>query len=112
MLVKHQYLGIAGFLIGSNGHDGFFIIGNRIVFTFCPFFIELNGREQVLYLLLHLIQIKVSYDDDALEVSTIPLMVIGSYLFRLEVVDHVNATDRHPIGIFTVGVHFREQLIP
>ena len=54
---------------------------------------------------LHLIYIYVSHDDNRLQVRTIPFFVVSPQLVRLEVLDHVDRTDRHPVRVTASRVH-------
>ena len=112
MFVKHHDAGIPCFHVGSKCHKRFFVVGNREVGTFCSFCLEWDGGEQIFDILFHLIHIHITYHNDTLQVGTIPFVVISPDLLRLEVVDHIDATDWHTLGIFAVGIHFGKQLVP
>ncbi len=112
MFVKHHDAGIPCFGIRRNGNDRLFVVGNRVILACGPFRIESDGRKQRFYLLFHLVYIHIAYHNDALQVGTVPFVVISPDLFRFEVVDDVDAADGHPFGILAAGIHLGKQLIP
>ena len=98
--------------IGSDGHDRLFVIRYRVVHPFRSLLFQGDRREELNHFLFHLLRIEIAHHDDPLQVGAIPFVVIGSNLFRFEVINHVDATDWHTVRVLALGVHFREQLIP
>ena len=70
-----------------------------------------DGRENLLDLLLHLVYVDITHDDNSLKVRAIPLLVIVAQVLIREVVDDVHRTDRHAILVLGTFVDFRHGLL-
>ena len=76
MLTENHRHGIRLLLIARHADNGLLIVGNFIINTFGRIFRRSNRAENVLDLLFHDIHIDVTYHYDALQVGTVPFMII------------------------------------
>ena len=89
---NHDHLrGDLGILVAD--HDGLAVVGHGVVLALGHGLADGDGTEEVLDLAFHLVHIDVADDDDALQVRTIPLMIVGAQRVVGELVDHRHQTD-------------------
>ncbi len=83
--------GLFGVFLNIDNH--LFVVGHGIVDALGATLGQRNGREEFLDFLLDLIHIDIAYDDDGLQVRTVPLLVIVAQVLVWEVVDDVHRAD-------------------
>ena len=108
MLDQHLNNIIGLFLVLVNDDDGLVVVRNRFHGDQCTVLRQLDGREERLDLLLHLIDVHVTHNDQRLVVRTVPLLVVSLQEGTLEVVDDFHQTDGHAMTVFRVGVQLRQ----
>ena len=63
---------------------------------------HLDAREELLDLVLDMVDIYITHDDDCLIVRAIPLAVVSTQGFRLAAVDDAHQSDRETVAILVV----------
>ena len=112
VLIEYGKDHIGSLLVRSNGNKRFIIVRHFRIFPFGRIYRSRDISKNTFYGRFHLVYIYIPYNDNALQVGAIPFFIIVAKLVRLEVVDHVDRADRHPVCIFVVRKHFRELLFP
>ena len=112
MLIKQEKNGVSCLLVGRHRNKRFFIIGNLSLFPFGGIYRSRDIAKHLMNLALDLCHIHISNNDDRLLVRTIPFPVIGSQFFRFEILNHLDCTDRHPIGVTASRIHLWQLLLP
>ena len=103
-LYIHLHNAILHLLILVNDNDGLGIVGHSLSHDGSRILWHLDGREEFLDFLLHLVHVEVTYYDDSLVVGTIPLLVVVAQHLRLEVVDNLHQTDGHAVTILRARI--------
>ena len=105
---KHNPTDLNGeFLVGIISIDRLLIVRDRGILTRCRILLRLDAGEELDYLLLHLVNVEITYDDDTLEIGAIPLMIIIADSLRREVLYDFHLADRH-LAILILLVYDRE----
>ena len=92
------------------GIDGLFVVFHRIVFAWLGVSRHLYAAKEFLYLAFYAVYIYVAHHYHALQVGTIPcLIVVAKHLVR-EVVHHVHRADGQAIAIAAVGIEFGQKV--
>ena len=105
----HDYLrGDFGVAVGDN--DSLGVVGHAVVDALSHRLLDGDGPEEVLDLTLNLVDIDVAYDDDALEVRTIPFVVVGAQGVIRALVDDLHQSDGEAAAVAAVGHQFLEVL--
>ena len=99
-LEEHHGQCIGLLLVLLDGYEGLLVVGHREIFAnrsvgSC----RLDISKHLLDLLLHLIHIHITHDDDTLQVGSIPTTVIGANGLVREVHHHLHGAYRHAVGI-------------
>ena len=82
--------------------DGCIIIGNFHRLNLGGIGRHLDAREELLDLVLDMVDIYITHDDDCLIVWAIPLAVVSTQGFRLAAVDDAHQSDRETVAILVV----------
>ena len=82
--------------------DGCIIIGNFHRLNLGGIGRHLDAREELLDLVLDMVDIYITHDDDCLIVRAIPLAVVSTQGFRLAAVDDAHQSDRETVAILVV----------
>ena len=98
--LKHVVLLLLIYLLRENH---LFVVINLVVFALGWFLGLLDCLEDLLYLLLHRINVNVTYDDDSLKVGAIPLLVVVAQSLVWEVVDDLHCTDWQAAAVTATG---------
>ena len=91
-------------LVLVDHEDGLGIVWHGIGCHLCGILRQYDGREQVLDLLLHLVHIDITHDDDGLIVRTIPFLIISLQEGALKIVDDLHQSDRHTIAVLRTRI--------
>ena len=94
------------FLVLVDDINRFVIIGHRISFIFRSVLGHHHSTKNTLHLGFHLVHIDVAHNHYALQVRTIPLLVVSAEEVGFKVVDDFHQTNRHAIAIFAAGIEF------
>ena len=87
------------FLVGRDGDQRLHIVRYQLLFPFGRIHRSRNVGKDLFQPLFQLIHIDVAHDNDRLQIRTIPFLVIGPQLVGLKSFNHLNVTNRHPVGI-------------
>ena len=98
---------ILHFFVGADIDKRFLIVCYRIVDTFGRIYRSFYVCEYFFKFGFNFIYVDVTYNNDTLQVRTIPFGVIIADILIREVVDNVNASDRHTVWIFRIRIHRR-----
>ena len=90
-------------LVNLLREDHLFVVINRIIYTFSRILCLLYLLEDFLYLLLYLIYINITYNDNSLKIGTIPLLVVVTKCLMREVVYNLHCTDWQAFAISAAG---------
>ena len=94
------------FLVLVDDINRFVILGHRISFIFRSVLGHHHSTENTLHLGFHLVHIDVTHNHYALQVRTIPLLVVSAEEIGFKVVDDFHQTNRHAMTIFAAGIEF------
>ena len=94
------------FLVFVDDVDGLCIVGHGIGFVFRCVGRHGHCAENLFHLGLDLCRINVAHDHHALQVGTIPLLVVSAEEIGFEVVDDRHQTDGKTIAVFAAGIEF------
>ena len=97
-------------LVLLDGNDWLVVVGHWIVFAHGTVLHGWNVGKGLLDFLLHLVNIHVAHDDDALQVRTIPLVVVVADVLVWEVHHDFHRSDWHAICIFAARINLWECL--
>ena len=86
--------------------DGCIIIGNFHRLNLGGIGRHLDAREELLDLVLDMVDIYITHDDDCLIVWAIPLAVVSTQGFWLASVDDAHQSDRETVAILVVLIEF------
>ena len=111
--LPHEVDGVGALLLVLvDGNDRLCIVGHRIVLELgCIGSRWLDVSKRLLYLLLHLIEVEVTYNDNGLQVWTIPLAVVATQRLVGEVHHDVHRTDRQTMSVLAVRIYHRQRLL-
>ena len=96
---------VALLLVLVDDDDGLGIVGHRLQLHLGG--ISAGGgylAKHVLDLLLHLVDVHVAHNDDALVVGAVPLLVVLLQERALEVVDDFHQADGHAVAVLRAGI--------
>ena len=91
-----------------NRYDRLLVVRNREEYALAWILYSLDVCKCVLDLVLYLIHIYITYDNDSLKVRTIPLLVVVTKCLVREVHNDVHSTDRHTVSVLTSRVNLLE----
>ena len=94
------------FLVFVDDVDGLCIVGHGIGFVFRCVGRHGHCAENLFHLGFDLRRIDVAHDHHALQVGTIPLLVVGAEEIGFEVVDDRHQTDGKTIAVFAAWIEF------
>ena len=112
MLVEEVEDGIIGLLVGGDGDNRRVVVGHRLRLPLRRIDRRGDVGEHPLDGPLHGIHVHVAHDDEGLQIRAVPFLVIRPQLVGLEVLDHVDRADGHPVGVAASGEHLRQLLLP
>ena len=98
------------FLVLVDDINRFVILGHRISFIFRSVLGHHHSTENGLHLGFHLVHIDITHNYNALQVRTIPLLVVSAEEIGFKVVDDFHQTNRHTMTIFAAGIEFWQTL--
>ena len=98
------------FRIFQRSHNHLVVVIHWEVFTMSSILRHWDGGEDRLYLLLHLVYVNITHNDDCLQVWAIPLVVIVAKCLVREVVYNLHLTDWQTIFILRTTIDNRQCL--
>ena len=105
MLEVDAEAGVVHLFVLTYIDEGFLVVGHGEVDPFCRIDGCRDVGEGLFDFLFYRVHVDVAHDDDALQVGTVPLVVVVADGLVGEVVDDVDAADGHTVGVLGVGVH-------
>ena len=94
------------FLVLVDDVDGLRVVGHGVGLILRGVGRHGHGTEDLLHLGFDLCGVDVAHDHHALQVGTIPLLVVGAEEIGFEVVDDRHQTDGKAITVFATGIEF------
>ena len=103
---QHRFVNL---LVLADVYQRLFVVGDGIIRAFGR--IDRCGYvgPGSLDFALNLVHIHIAYDDDSLQIGTIPFVIVVADAVVGEVVNHLQRTDRHTVGILGVGEQRRQR---
>ena len=95
-------------LVLVNYNDWLSVVGHCLGNNRCGVLWHLDRAEHILNLLLYIINVDITYNDDSLIVRTIPLLIVVAQLLILEIVNHRHQTDGVSHSILTSRIDSRQ----
>ncbi len=103
MLVEDEHDGDGLLLVVVADNDGLVVVGNAVVDTLGGINGCGNVGKDFLQSLLGAVNVQVAHNDDALQVGTIPLLIISTQRLGFEIVHHFHGSDGQTVARTTVG---------
>ena len=97
MLVGYEDDGQGLLLVAIGNHDGLVVLRYCEILALGGVLGQLDGSKHVLDALLGAVHVEVTNNDDGLQVGTIPLLVVSTQDFGLEVVHDLHQTNGHAV---------------
>ena len=105
VLPEHLDVGRRSLLVGSDGYEGFLVVGHIVVGTL----LGVGGHLVVVEILFNFgldgVDIDVANDDDSLQVRTIPVLIETDDGGTLEGLQHLFGSDGDTVGIARILEH-------
>ncbi len=111
MLETDPDIGIRGLFIFCHANQRFRIIRKWIYYFRCGILDCRDGTKNLPDLFFHGIDIKITNNNNSLQIRAIPFMVEVSDGFVFKIIDHGSIPDHIPFGIFTAFVDHGSQCI-
>ena len=86
------------------------VVVHRIIDALGTFLRQGDRRENLLHLLLHLVDIEVTYHNNSLKVRTIPFLVVVTEVLIGEVVDNIHRANGQTVFILRTFINLRHSL--
>ena len=99
------------FRIFQRSHNHLVVVAYWEVFTMSSILGHWNSREDRLNLLLYLVYINITHNDDSLQIWAIPLVVIVTKCLVREVVYNLHLTDWQTVFILRTAIDNRQSLL-
>ena len=100
MLHAETHLAVRHLLVLSEHVDGFFGVRHLLLNHLCCVGRYGGVRPELLDFVLCMVHIHITYNDDALVVRAIPLLVVVAEVLVREVVNNAHQTDWHTMTVF------------
>ena len=92
------------FFVLTDVNQRFFVVFYRIVDTFGSIYRCLYVSKDFFQLGFDVVHVDVTHDDDTLQVGAVPFFIVVADVLIREVVDDVDTTDRHTVGILGIWI--------
>ena len=111
VLVEHRNVISGLFGVGADADDGLGVVCHLETDTLGRVDGSRDVFEDALQMVLHLVDVDVTDDDDALEVGTVPLVVVGAQGLMVEAADDFLGADGQAMAVGAVGVDLGKHLL-